>query len=150
MAQANRKPQATIQTAAPTSAMASTLATIAAAPVVANPAAAVKAPAVVYTNGLAPNAPANAVLVAFGGQSWQGTLAATNPAHKGVVGNAKPGTVTLGSKPAGPRAGHNVAMFAAIAAVLPCTSQQAAQAAGSGGAAFVAYAVRCGWLALAK
>ena len=123
--------------------------------VVAAPVAAIKKPAIAYANGVSNGAPANAPVVAFGGQPFSGTLPPTNPANRGVVGsvsNKVPGTLVVGNGK-GPRVGHNLTMWGAVQVALATGPQSAtalANAAGSGGAAFVAYCVRNGWLAASK
>jgi hypothetical protein len=81
-----------------------------------------------------------------------GSVTAPAAAAVGTVSNKVPATLTIGNGK-GPRTGQNVAYFAAITAALasgPQTASALATAAGAGGAAFVAYAVRAGWLAASK
>lgn len=116
--------------------------------------ASVKPVAVTLTNGVNPLAPANAPVVQLGGAAYSGTLPGTNPALRGIVGtpSAKLGNVlTLGNGKA-PRSAHGAVMWAAVVAAITAgnnTPAQLAQAAGSGGAAFVGYCVKNGWLAKA-
>ena len=76
---------------------------------------------------------------------FDGSLPATNPANRGTIGNVKnaAGKLVAGNGK-GPRAGHNLVMFSALLAALPCTQAQAAEATGS--AAFVMYAIKHGWV----
>ena len=114
----------------------------------------VKRPAVVLTNGINPLAPANAPVITLGGSAYNGTLPGTNPALRGIVGNpsAKLGNVlTLGNGKS-PRSAHGAVMWQAVLVAIAAgnnTPAQLAQAAGSGGAAFVGYCVKNGWLAKA-
>jgi len=148
----NATPKATT---AKTSAMAQTLANINSAVVTATSTAQVKKAAVAYTNGVNPLAPANAVGVSFGGSAYNGALPATNPANRGITGTS--GATSNGKlyglgNGKGPRAGHNLLMWQAIGVALangPTSGTALASAAGSGGAAFVQYAVKNGWLAVA-
>jgi hypothetical protein len=105
-------------------------------------------PAVAYTNGSVTTATGQMVALQGALATFTGNLPATNPANSGKVGNVKvAGQLALGNGK-GPRAGHNLTMWQAIQAALPCTSQQAAEVCGS--AAFVQYAVKNGWLAVSK
>ena len=112
----------------------------------------VKRPPVTLVNGVNPLAPANTPAVQLGGAAYSGTLPATNPALRGQVGtpSAKlPNLLTLGNGKA-PRSAHGAVMWAAVVTALaagPQSPATLAAAAGSGGAAFVAYCVKNGWLA---
>jgi len=139
-------------TTAKTSAMAQTLASISAAVVTATTTAQVKKAAVAYTDGVNPLAPANATPVLFGGMAYNGALPATNPANRGTTGTSgatASGKVYGLGNGKGPRAGHNLLMWQAVTAALPASGADLANAAGSGGAAFVQYAIKNGWLAVA-
>jgi hypothetical protein len=145
---ATKKVEAVVtENAAATSGLAAIAAQVANA-VTANAAAGTVArrPAVAYTNGQV--AMPNGTTVALHGAlaTFTGNLPASNPANTGKVGTAKAGQLQAGNGKA-PRAGHNLTMYAAIVAALPCTAQQAAEACGS--AAFVNYAVKKGWFATA-
>ena len=105
-------------------------------------------PAIAYTNGAVQTAAGQTVQLHGALASFTGNLPASNPANSGQVGAVKvTGMLALGNGK-GPRAGHNLAMWQAIGAALPCTPQHAASVCGS--AAFVAYAVKNGWLAVSK
>ena len=116
--------------------------------------ASVKPVAVTLTNGVNPLAPANAPIVQLGGAAYNGTLPGTNPALRGIVGtpSAKLGNgLTLGNGKA-PRSAHGAVMWQAVCTAIAAgnnTPAQLATAAGSGGAAFVGYCVKNGWLAKA-
>jgi hypothetical protein len=145
--------KAATTSAAPTkpaqSGLAATVAQVANA-VTANSAAGTVArrPAVAYTNGAVQTAAGQTVQLHGALATFTGNLPASNPANSGQVGAVKvAGTLVIGNGK-GPRAGHNLAMWQAIGAALPCTPQHAASVCGS--AAFVAYAVKNGWLAVSK
>lgn len=111
-----------------------------------------KQPPVTLTNGVNPLAPANAPVVQLGGTAYTGTLPGTNPALRGIVGtpSAKLGNVLVLGNGKQPRSAHGAVMWAAVVAALqtgPQSPAQLATAAGSGGAAFVGYCVKNGWLA---
>jgi hypothetical protein len=116
--------------------------------------ASIKPVAVTLTNGVNPLAPANAPIVQLGGAAYNGTLPGTNPALRGIVGtpSAKLGNgLTLGNGKA-PRSAHGAVMWQAVCTAIAAgnnTPAQLATAAGSGGAAFVGYCVKNGWLAKA-
>ena len=112
----------------------------------------VKAPAVTLTNGINPLAPANAPVVQLGGTAYNGTLPGTNPALRGIVGtpSVKLGNVLVLGNGKAPRSAHGAVMWAAVVAAIAAgnnTPAQLATAAGSGGAAFIGYCVKNGWLA---
>lgn len=105
--------------------------------------------AVEYTNGTVSTADGRTVKLAGALADWNGKLPATNPANKGSVGTVKQAgrMVTVGNGRA-PRSQHGAAMFAAVCSALPCTAERAAEVAGSGGAQFISYALKNGWLKL--
>lgn len=116
--------------------------------------ASVKPVAVTLTNGVNPLAPANAPVVQLGGAAYNGTLPGTNPALRGIVGtpSAKLGNMLVLGNGKAPRSAHGAVMWAAVVAAITAgnnTPAQLATAAGSGGAAFVGYCVKNGWLAKA-
>ena len=105
-------------------------------------------PAIAYTNGSVQTAAGQTVTLHGALASFTGNLPASNPANSGAVGAVKAnGQLAIGNGK-GPRAGHNLAMWQAIQAALPCTPQHAASVCGS--AAFVQYAIKNGWLAVSK
>ncbi len=114
-----------------------------------------KKPAITYVAGHNPLAPENAPVVVIGGQPWEGSLPATNPANRATVGNVSakvPNKLTFGNGKS-PRSVHGKVAWQAITVALVSGPQSAAtlaNACGAGGAAFVAYAVRNGWLAASK
>jgi len=141
---------------APTSTAATLAALNGTPPVTSSAAQPVKKPAVVYSAGIAANAPANAPVVTIAGQAFNGALPATNPANRGAVGsvNAKLGTLTLGNGKQ-PKSAHGQLAWQAVTAALAAANGKAtaaalATAAGHGGAAFVGYCVKNGWLAPSK
>lgn len=114
----------------------------------------VKAPAVTLTNGVNPLAPANAPVVQLGGAAYNGTLPGTNPALRGIVGtpSAKLGNTLVLGNGKQPRSAHGAVMWQAVCAAIAAGNNapaQLAQAAGSGGAAFIGYCTKNGWLAKA-
>lgn len=114
----------------------------------------VKQPAVTLTNGVNPLAPANAPVVQLGGAAYNGTLPGTNPALRGIVGtpSAKLGNTLVLGNGKQPRSAHGAVMWQAVVAAIAAgnnTPAQLAQAAGSGGAAFIGYCTKNGWLAKA-
>jgi hypothetical protein len=148
---ANTKPATAKQTTAkqPQNGLAAIAAQVATA-VTANASAGTVArrPAIAYTNGSVQTAAGQTVTLHGALASFTGNLPASNPANSGTVGAVKAtGQLVIGNGK-GPRAGHNLAMWQAIGAALPCTPQQAAEVCGS--AAFVTYAVKNGWLAVSK
>lgn len=113
--------------------------------------ASVKPVAVTLTNGVNPLAPANAPVVQLGGAAYSGTLPGTNPALRGIVGtpSAKLGNGLALGNGKSPRSAHGAVMWQAVIAAIAAgnnTPAQLATAAGSGGAAFVAYCVKNNWL----
>ena len=109
---------------------------------------------VTITNGINPLAPANAPAVQLGGAAYNGTLPGTNPALRGIVGtpSAKLGNTLVLGNGKQPRSAHGAVMWAAVVAAITAgnnTPAQLATAAGSGGAAFIGYCVKNGWLAKA-
>ena len=141
--------QTKTETAVQTNGLAAIAAQVATA-VTANSAAGTLArrPAVAYTNGQVQTANGQTVALQGALATFTGNLPASNPANAGKVGAVKvAGTLAIGNGK-GPRAGHNLTMWQAIQGALPCTPQQAAEVCGS--AAFVAYAIKGGWLAVTK
>lgn len=116
--------------------------------------ASVKPVAVTLTNGVNPLAPANAPMVQLGGAAYTGTLPGTNPALRGIVGtpSAKLGNTLVLGNGKQPRSAHGAVMWQAVCAAIAAGNNapaQLAQAAGSGGAAFISYCCKNGWLAKA-
>ena len=108
-------------------------------------------PAVAITNGQVQVQTKQGVqTVAITGAFGQAaSLPATNPALRGAVGTVKNGHAMLNiGNGKGPRTGANLTAWQVVTGALPCTAQQAANAIGSGGAAFVAYAVKRGFFTL--
>lgn len=111
----------------------------------------VKRPPVTLVNGVNPLAPANAPAVQLGGAAYNGTLPATNPALRGQVGtpSAKLGNLLVLGNGKAPRSAHGAVMWQAVQSALaagPQSPASLAQVAGSGGAAFISYCVKNGWL----
>ena len=149
---ATNKPASNKGKPAPTSTAATLAALNNVPPVTSSAAQPVKRPAVVYTSGVAAGAPSNAPAVTLGGQPFNGTLPATNPANRGAVGTVKTPAATLAlGNGKQPKSAHGVIMWGAVVAALQAgkgkaTAATLASAAGAGGAAFVGYCVKNGWL----
>lgn len=138
---------------APATSTAAILATANSTPPVQSAAQPIKKSAVVYSAGVAAGAPANAPVVTIAGQAFSGALPATNPGNRGTVGTVKnPNAVLVAGNGKQPKSAHGAAMFAAVLAALvtgkgQATAQTLANAAGSGGGAFIGYCLKAGWLA---